>query len=59
MSDNETWVPLDTALDGKEAHLTKRERYQVVLGADGNPSLLFTGAEYDGVDFNIVTPFVI
>ena len=59
VSDNKTWVALKTALDRKETNLYKRERYQVVLGSDGHPSLLFNGAGLAGAGpyFNIVTPF--
>lgn len=53
-----SWVGLETALDGKTVLLAKRERYQVTLGAGGQPSLLFNGACLAGGScFNIFTPF--
>ena len=51
-------VLAETSLEGKaDVKLYKRERYQVVLGGDGHPSLLFNGAALGAADFNIVTPF--
>ena len=55
---NISWVDLETALEGRTVVLAKRERYQVALGAEGQPSLLFNGACLAGGDcFNIFTPF--
>ena len=50
-------VPVATGLNGTAAALTKRERYQVTLDADGHPALLFNGACSGGSCFNIVQAF--
>jgi hypothetical protein len=57
VTDNSSWVPVHTMLDGKPAALFKRERYQVSFDSDGEPSLLWNGAQLDGDSFNIVQPF--
>ena len=50
-------VPVATGLNGTAAALTKRERYQVTLDADGHPALLFNGACSGDSCFNIVQAF--
>ena len=57
---NATWVTTTTALDGgARVKLKKRERYQIVLDAEGHPDMLFNGGAGAGHDeaFNMVELF--
>ena len=58
VSDNSTWVPTKTILDGEWTRLQKRERYQVTFDDHGRPAFLWNGAMLNGKSFNIVQPFL-